>query len=651
MMKTKFQKWIAALISFVMIGIIFSMLPMTSLTVSAICCRKDGFDKSRYTLTGNMAEDVATIAKSQKGRTGAQLGYTEAWCDEYVADCIENAGADSSIVGHGGTVADFESVMRKKGAVPVSSPQTGDLVFFTYSHVEIVTKVENGTVYCAGGNNGGTGNYKTNYCAGERKLYATPRLYLRPNYSRINPDPPSYSNLQVNKSLIFVGEEITFTASSDTATGFTIGIDNETSRYITQEMPNGSLTLTFNEPGQYGAYVTSYNPYGYCDSSWIPFTVAAPVAPSYSNLQANKSLIFVGEEITFTASSDTATGFTIGIDNETSRYITQEMPNGSLTLTFNEPGQYGAYVTSYNPYGYCDSSWIPFTVAAPVAPSYSNLQANRSIISVGEEITFTASSDIATSFLIGIDNETSRYITQEMPNGSLTLTFNEPGQYGAYVTSYNPYGYCDSSWISFTVAAPVNLGDNFYARIKNQSSGWYFTNNNGNVEGQEAIDSDSQIWKFERQSDGSYKIFSKIDGIMDVYASAKDGNATNVQLWSEHGGNNQKYYIYRLDDAYYIKPLCTDLVVDMALNEYPGNVAVWAKGDDWAPQKFDIIKQIKGDLNGDTNITLTDLIPLQKHLLLRTNLTTEQSALADLNSDGMINVIDLMLLKRTLLNP
>lgn len=352
MMKMKFQKWIAALISFVMIGIIFSMLPMTSLTASAICCRKDGFDKSKYTLTGNMEEDVATIAKSQKGRTGAQLGYTEAWCDEYVADCIENAGADSSIVGHGGTVADFESVMRKKGAVPVSSPQTGDLVFFTYSHVEIVTKVENGTVYCAGGNNGGTGNYKTNYCAGERKLYAAPRLYLRPNYSKINPDPPSYSNLQANKSVIFAGQEITFTASSDTATGF----------------------------------------------------------------------------------------------------------------------------------------------------------------------------------LIGIDNETSRYITQEMPNGSLTLTFNEPGQYGAYVTSYNPYRYCDSSWISFTVAAPVNLGDNFYAKIKNQSSGWYFTNNNGNVEGQEAIDSDSQIWKFERQSDGSYKIFSKTDGIMDVYASAKDGNATNVQL-------------------------------------------------------------------------------------------------------------------------
>ena len=226
MMKMKFQKWIAALISFVMIGIIFSMLPMTSLTASAICCRKDGFDKSKYTLTGNMAEDVATIAKSQKGRTGSQLGYTEAWCDEFVADCIENAGADSSIVGHGGTVADFESVMRKKGAVQVSSPQTGDLVFFTYSHVEIVTKVENGTVYCAGGNNGGTGNYKTNYCAGERKLYATPRLYLRPNYSNSEPARPSTTlNVAAGNS----STETTFSWNAvPGATGYDVKIWNGT---------------------------------------------------------------------------------------------------------------------------------------------------------------------------------------------------------------------------------------------------------------------------------------------------------------------------------------------------------------------------------------------------------------------------------------
>lgn len=156
----------------------------------AICCRKDGFDKSRYTLTGNMAEDVATIAKSQKGRFCDDFGYSGvdwgAWCDEFVADCIENAGADSSIVAHGGTVADFANKMRARGAIQVSTPQTGDLVFFTYSHVEIVTKVVNGVVYSAGGNNddpdAGYTYHDGGCCKGEHKTTDI-SYYLRPAYT------------------------------------------------------------------------------------------------------------------------------------------------------------------------------------------------------------------------------------------------------------------------------------------------------------------------------------------------------------------------------------------------------------------------------------------------------------------------------------
>ena len=149
-------------------------------------------------LTGNVAQDVATIAKSQAGRTCSDFGYSGvdygAWCDEYVADCLENAGCDDSIVAHGGTVADFEKKMRKRGAVVVSSPQPGDLLFFSWSHVEIVTRVEGGTVYCAGGNNQGK-TYPGGRCAGERNAQSVAksmggsiRLYLRPNYP--NPDPP-----------------------------------------------------------------------------------------------------------------------------------------------------------------------------------------------------------------------------------------------------------------------------------------------------------------------------------------------------------------------------------------------------------------------------------------------------------------------------
>lgn len=287
MTKTNIHKWVAILVSFLMIGTLFSMLPITNLTASAISCRKDGFDKSRYTLSGNMAEDVATIAKSQKGRTGAQFGYTEAWCDEFVADCIENAGADSSIVGHGGTVADFEAVMRKKGAVEVSSPQVGDLVFFTYSHVEIVTKVENGTVYCAGGNNGGTKNYKTNYCYGERELYATARLYLRPNY---NVEPPKYASVSLWKNCYMVGEDVTFNMSSDTGTVFTLGIDDKDgNRLYTYDTgfdnPSTSKTYTrsFDTPGEYSCWITTYNAIGSLDSERFYFTILSKIDGDCNN--------------------------------------------------------------------------------------------------------------------------------------------------------------------------------------------------------------------------------------------------------------------------------------------------------------------------------------------------------------------------------
>ena len=212
-----FVRWVAAFVSIVLFRTYLGSLSMNTLTVSAICCRKDGFDKSRYTLTGNVAQDVATIAKSQAGRTCSDFGYSGvdygAWCDEYVADCLENAGCDDSIVAHGGTVADFEKKMRKRGAVVVSSPQPGDLLFFSWSHVEIVTRVEGGTVYCAGGNNQGK-TYPGGRCAGERNAQSVAksmggsiRLYLRPNYPNPNPDPPKPSKWYDSYPLVDVGSD------------------------------------------------------------------------------------------------------------------------------------------------------------------------------------------------------------------------------------------------------------------------------------------------------------------------------------------------------------------------------------------------------------------------------------------------------------
>lgn len=368
MTKTNIHKWVAILVSFLMIGTLFSMLPITNLTASAISCQKDGFDKSRYTLSGNMAEDVATIAKSQKGRTGAQFGYTEAWCDEFVADCIENAGADSSIVGHGGTVADFEAVMRqKKGAVVVSSPQVGDLVFFTYSHVEIVTKVENGTVYCAGGNNGGTGNYKTNYCAGERKLYATARLYLRPNYKNINVEPPTNLSIQSDKSYYSMGETIQFTFTSDYATELYIPIDvNGKRKFFMDVTGRTSYSCTFDEAGDYGFYLVARNAYGEATAKYMDFKIYDTV-PQNLTIETDKKIFKLGESINFKFSCDYETELYIPVDvNGKRKFFIDVTGKDSYSCSFDEIGTYGFYLVARNVYGEATAKYMEFKIISPI---------------------------------------------------------------------------------------------------------------------------------------------------------------------------------------------------------------------------------------------------------------------------------------------
>ena len=359
-----FVQWVAAFVSIVLFGTYLGSLSMNTLTVSAICCRKDGFDKSRYTLTGNVAQDVATIAKSQAGRTCSDFGYSGvdygAWCDEYVADCLENAGCDDSIVAHGGTVADFEKKMRKRGAVVVSSPQPGDLLFFSWSHVEIVTRVEGGTVYCAGGNNQGK-TYPGGRCAGERNAQSVAksmggsiRLYLRPNYP--NPDPPTVSNISIDKALYAVGENVVFHVSSDKATGYLIGIYRNGERVDTTESFSESIyNYTPTTAGDYSAYVTSYNSSGYVDSALVYFSVydSKPIA---SFLKTDKSSYSVGETIKFTIESDNAVNYAIGIYKDNERIDSIASDTNEVSYTITKAGNYSAYVTSSNVFGYLDSN-------------------------------------------------------------------------------------------------------------------------------------------------------------------------------------------------------------------------------------------------------------------------------------------------------
>ncbi|MDE6020573.1 MAG: dockerin type I repeat-containing protein, partial [Ruminococcus sp.] len=57
---------------------------------------------------------------------------------------------------------------------------------------------------------------------------------------------------------------------------------------------------------------------------------------------------------------------------------------------------------------------------------------------------------------------------------------------------------------------------------------------------------------------------------------------------------------------------------------------------------------ILGDLNTDATLSMSDAVLLQKYLLNLKNLTSEQLQIADINSDGRVNIFDLTLLKASL---
>lgn len=597
MTKTNIHKWVAILVSFLMIGTLFSMLPITNLTASAISCQKDGFDKSRYTLSGNMAEDVATIAKSQKGRTGAQFGYTEAWCDEFVADCIENAGADSSIVGHGGTVADFESVMRKeKGAVVVSSPQVGDLVFFTYSHVEIVTKVENGTVYCAGGNNGGTGNYKTNYCAGERKLYATARLYLRPNYKE-NPKPTTVLNVETGNS----STETTFNWNYvEGATEYDVKIWKGTlwdgDAYHIEWGVTSNSWKTILPAGIYQAYIDVRYGDDISMSNTVEFTVK----------DGCKLDVVAGN-------ASTETMFSWNTVSNASQYDLKVWKNklwegDPVFIEWNASNPYSKILSEGTYYAYVDTRFGDDIVISNV-------------------VEFTVKNGCKLTVDVGTSSVESVFSWNELDS----------------INEYDIKVWKDKLWEGDPVFVEWNAS-NSYSKLLPAGTYYAYVDARG---------ADSQIFmsnvvEFTVTNGGKLKVDVGDSATKTVFSWNDVPNSTryDIKIWKG---------TCWVGDAYHIEWSIpkTDFSIVLPVGHYEAYLDTVVNDNIIMSNivKFDIAEgiPIQGDLNQDGTLSLTDLIPLQQSLLRQTTLTADQAQLADYNGDGSINVLDLMLLKRALL--
>ena len=137
--------------------------------------------------------------------------------------------------------------------------------------------------------------------------------------------------------------------------------------------------------------------------------------------------------------------------------------------------------------------------------------------------------------------------------------------------------------------APDNLGDSFYAFVRNQTSDKYWTNINDNVVGSDLTHDGRQLWHFIRQSDGSYIIQNGYNlTVMDVDSLSGQLGA-NVYLNGSYTGNsNQRFYIYFNNNAYYFAPAYGGYHLDMSQATF--NLEIWGDGFDGGPQAFSIEK-------------------------------------------------------------
>ena len=186
-------------------------------------------------------------------------------------------------------------------------------------------------------------------------------------------------------------------------------------------------------------------------------------APTNCSISANSTSVGVGDTVTLSYNINYATSRNIGIDYAGgNRYdnVSVSSDSGSVSYTFTQAGTYCCIIEGSNNIGYSCSHGVYVTVI-DTAPINCELSVSKTIVAVGEPITFDYTILGATIKKVGIDYAGgSRYETIPVADdsGSLSYTFTEAGTYCCIIEGYNSIGLSYSSGFYVTV---IDTGTEF----------------------------------------------------------------------------------------------------------------------------------------------------------------------------------------------
>ncbi len=206
-----------------------------------------------------------------------------------------------------------------------------------------------------------TGNFSAYITAyGEEGYIDSNRVF----FTVVKNIPASNAWITADKTNIMKSETIIFSyGATDSAGLYTIGIDKDNNRVHTDTISSNTYTYTFNESGNYSVYVTCYGYNGYADTQKIYITVSDPQPATNAWIKCNKNTLIKGETVIFEYDADNSAGlYTIGIDKDNKRVVTDTISENTYRYTFNEPGYYSVYVTCYGSAGFADTEKLYINV-------------------------------------------------------------------------------------------------------------------------------------------------------------------------------------------------------------------------------------------------------------------------------------------------
>lgn len=188
-------------------------------------------------------------------------------------------------------------------------------------------------------------------------------------------------------------------------------------------------------------------------------------------------------------------------------------------------------------------------------------------------------------------------------------------------------------------------------RIKNIGSKLYLAENGGNI-----VQSEPQTWTLIKNNDDTYSIRSIDDRALTVEENS-DANGANIYLRPYNDDTSQKFTLNRNSDGSYAlltvssgNAKCLD-VYNMSMDD-GANICQWeywnGSGQKFMIEPFNEPLKISGDVNADGQFNIADVVLMQKWILAVPDVTLADWEAGDLCKDNVINVFDLCLMKRML---